>query len=119
PVGEVDAVADPNGPVQSRGNRSLRARLLADEPEIANEPRLRRVAEIIDLRHAAGSPLRAARRQIGDPAVALPPVLVRVAQPTDHDGQQARLAWLGDVPDLLRQTPEGAQQIGLRRLRVR
>ena len=46
------------GPCSSVGTGAARARLLADEAEVADEHRLRRVGEVEHLRHAARAPVR-------------------------------------------------------------
>ena len=84
-VAEVDAVALRPGrdrPVQVGRHRAGRARLLADQAEVADLHRLGRIAEVVDLRHAraCASP-SAPETRIGDAGVAFPPVLVRVLQP--------------------------------------
>src|SRR5262249_39079129 len=61
-------------------NRPLGAGLLANHAEVANVLRMRRIAQVIDLHHAARAPPRRARHEVGDAGVALPPVLVRVLQ---------------------------------------
>jgi len=82
-VAEVDAVAlGPGGdrPVQVGRGRAGRARLLAGQAEAADEHGLLRVGEVVHLRHAARAPALDARDEIGDPGVALPPVLVSVPE---------------------------------------
>ena len=81
-VAEVDAVALRAGrdhAVQFGRHRAGRAGLLAGQAEVADVHRLGRIAEIVDLRHAAGAPVRHAGNEIGNAGVAFPPALVRVA----------------------------------------
>src|SRR6185503_178522 len=49
-------------------------------------------------------------------AVAFPPALVRALQLVDHDADARRLLGRGDVPDLVREVAEGAQQVDLVRI---
>ena len=112
-VAEIDAVALRAGrdrPVQFGRHRAGRARLLAGQAEVADLHGMRGIAEVVDLRHAAGAPVRRARHQIGDAGVAFPPALVRVlqaAEPRDQHG----IGGIGDVPDLMRLAAEGAQHV--------
>ncbi len=114
-VGEVHAVLVGDGPVHALGRGAGRARLLAGQPEVADEARLRRIAEVVDGRHPVGAPAarRAVGDEVGDAAVALPPVLVRALEPVEHRGEQRGLRRIGHVPDLVRQVAERAQEIGL------
>src|SRR5205814_3899503 len=72
---KVHAVAfRPSGyrTVEIGRRRSLRTRLLARQPEVSNESRRRRIAQVIDRRHARRPPARLARDQIGDAGLAFP-----------------------------------------------
>ena len=57
-VGEIDAVAVGDRPMHAVGDGdwSGGARLLASEPEVADEHGLRRIAQVVDLRHAPRAP---------------------------------------------------------------
>ena len=114
-VGEVDAVLVRDGPVHALGRGAGRARLLAGQPEVADEARLRGIAQVVDLGHPVGAPAarRAVGDEVGDAGVALPPVLVRALEPVQHRGEQRGLRRIGHVPDLVRQIAERAQEIGL------
>ena len=112
-VAEIDAVALRPGrdrPVQVRRHGAGRARLLADQPEVADLHRLGRIAEVVELRHALGAPILRAADQEGDAGVAFPPALVRVAQAVEPRDQH-RLGGIGDVPDLVRLAAEAAQHV--------
>ena len=103
-VAEVDAIAirsERDGAVKAGRRRADAAGLLTGQPEIANEHRLGRIAQIVDLGHAIGAPAGRAGHQIGDAGVAFPPVLMRGAQSADDDGQARWLGRIGDVPDLM------------------
>src|SRR5438876_985226 len=101
--------------VDAFGRRARRARLLAREPEVADEARLRGIGEIVDLRHAMGPPAAgmAVGDEVGDAAVTLPPVLVGHVEARDHRGQQGGLGGVADVPHLVGEIAERAKQIGL------
>ena len=83
-VAEVDAIAaraGGHGAVQFGWNRRPgRSGLLPRQAEVANEHRMGRIAEIIDLRHAANAPAGHAGDKVGDAGVAFPPALVRIHQ---------------------------------------
>ncbi len=85
-----------NRAVQASRRRAHAAGLLSGQPEIADEHRLGRIAQIVDLRHAIDAPARRAGDQIRDAGVAFPPVLVRAAESADDD-RHARRAWTGSV----------------------
>src|SRR5262249_30872606 len=109
---EIDAVALRTGrheTVDSDRYRTGRARLLADQAEVADLDRIGGVAEVVDLRHA-GAPAGRRRDQIGDAAFALPVVLVRVGQ-AHETRQHFGLGRIGHVPDLVAFATERAQQI--------
>ena len=91
-VGEVHAVLVGDGPVHALRGGPGRARLLAGQPEVADEARLRGIAQVVDLGHAVGAPAgrRAVGDQVGDAGVALPPVLVRALEPVEDRGDAAR-----------------------------
>ena len=112
-VAEIDPVALRPGrdrPVQFGRHRAGRAGLLAGQAEIADLHGMRGIAEIVDLRHAPGAPVRRARHEKGNAGVAFPPVLVRVLQAADPRDQH-RIGGIGDVPDLMRLAAEGAQHV--------
>jgi hypothetical protein len=71
---------------------------------------MRGIGQVIDLRHAAGAPVRCAGDQERDAGVALPPILVGVFQAADPRDQH-RIGGIGDVPDLMRLAAEGAQHV--------
>ncbi len=91
-------------------HRAGRAGFLAGKAEIADLLRVCRIGEIVDLRHAARSPVRCARHQEGNAGVAFPPALVRVLQSSDARDQH-RIGGIGDVPDLMRLAAEGPQHV--------
>ena len=101
------------GPCSEIGTGAAGARLLADQTEVADEHRLGRVRQVVDLRHAVGAPLRVARHQVGDAGVALPEVLVRALEALDDGRQQRRLGRVGHVPDFVRLVAEHAQHVEL------
>ena len=89
-------------------HRTRRARLLARQAEVADKHRLRRVAQIVDLRHAARAPIGRPGDQEGDTGVAFPPAFVRVTKPADNNRHPAWLRRLGDIPNLVRRSAEAA-----------
>jgi hypothetical protein len=112
-VAEIDPVAlraRRDRPVQVGRHLAGRARLLADQAEVADVHRLGRIGEVVDLGHALGAPVLGAADQKGDAGVAFPPVLVGVAQALEA-GQQLGIGRIGDVPDLMRLAAEGAQHV--------
>ena len=74
---------------------------------------MRRIGEVVDLRHSPGAPARRAGDEIGNAGVAFPPALVRVVQPIDANDEMG-VRRIGDVPDLVRLTAERAQQVDRR-----
>ncbi len=80
-IAEIDAVLvdHRDRTMQIGRHRAGRARLLAGQAEVADLHRLRRVLEIVDLGHALGAPAGHGGDEIGNAGLALPPVLVRVA----------------------------------------
>src|SRR5207245_3627311 len=78
---------------------------------VAGEARAPRVAEIEDLRHPRGPPVRergrgisetrAVGHEVSDARVALPPALVRVSEVGDHYRRERWAGRVGDVPDLV------------------
>src|SRR6267142_2287692 len=116
-VSEIDAIA-----LRTRGDRPmqlgrhglrLRAGLLAGEAEIADEPGIRRVGEVVHLRHAPRAPAIQPGDEVGDARVAFPPALVRALELVHHDSDSRRLFRRGHVPDLVREVAERAQQVDL------
>ena len=95
-----------------------RARLLARQTEFTDFNRLGRIAEIIDLGHAADAPARHAGHQKGDAGFALPPALMGVLEAFEAD-DQFRIGRIGDVPDFVRRAAKGAQQIDRARIALR
>ena len=93
--------------------RIRRVGLLARQAEVADEHRLRRIGQVVDLQHADGVPGGITADQVSDSGVAFPPVLVRVAKPAHHDGQTAWLCRIGDVPGFVCGRAEAAQQVHL------
>ena len=116
-VGDIDAIPERD---RARGAPSGAvpdcARLLAGQSEVADEARLSRIAEVVDLRHPVGPPARRAaiRDEVGDARVALPPVLVRADRaPAPPSVSELRLLRRAHVPHLVGEIAEGAQEIGL------
>src|SRR5206468_5813476 len=97
-------------PVQVGRDRIGRTRLLAREAEVSDLDWSRRVAQIVDLGHAARAPSGNAGHEVGNSGVAFPPALVRVSETGESLDQSRRLGH-GDVPDLVRLRSEGAQQV--------
>jgi len=58
-----------------------------------------------------GVPAHRAGDQIGNAGIAFPPVLMRVAQATDHHRDAVGFGRIGDIPDFVRAVAEIAQQI--------
>ena len=114
-VGDVDAVAEGNGAVEPFGRRPRGAGLLARQAEVPDEARLRRVAQIVDLGHPVCPPARrtSVRDQVGDPRIALPPVLVGTVEPLDHRHHVPGLRRRAHVPHLVGEVAERAQEIRL------
>ena len=114
PVSQIKSIA-----LRPRRDRAVqvgrhcagRARLMTGEPEVANLPRVRRIAEVVDLQHALRAPARHAGNEEADAGVAFPPALVRVpviaADPADELGRRR----VGHVPDFMRRGSECAQQV--------
>ena len=96
-----------------------RARLLPGQSEIANEDGVRRIAQVVDLRHARCPPRRIAADQIRNARLALPEALVRLLQVVDHSGEERRLFGNRDVPDLMPDAAQRAKQIELALVRLR
>ena len=112
-VAEIDPVAFGAGrdrPVQFGRHRAGRARLLAGQPEIPDLDRMGGIAEVVDLGHAAGAPVRRARDQEGDAGFAFPPALVGILEPVEPRDQN-RIGGIGDIPDLVGLAAEGAQHV--------
>ncbi len=112
-VAEIDAVGlrpERDHAVQHGRHRAGRARLLPGQAEVADLHRMRRIAQVVDLRHAVGAPARRARHQIGDAGVAFPPALMRALEAGDAREERG-LGRIGHVPDFVRAVAEGAQQI--------
>src|SRR5262249_2942823 len=118
-IDPIDFCAEGNRPVELGGNRACRSRLLAWKTKISDEHRVRRVAQVVDLRHAASAPLRIARDEVRDARVALPPVLVRVDEAADHYCYALRHRRVGDVPDFLTAVATRSQQVHLASVRAR
>ena len=104
--------------MQFGGDAAGRARLLSRQAEFADLNRLCRIAEIIDLSHAADAPARYAGYEKGDTGLALPPALMGIFEAVEA-GYQFRIRWIGDVPDLVRRAAKGAQQIDRARITFR
>ena len=101
PVAEVHTALERNRAVQLRGNRTGRAGLLADQAEVADEPGVRGITEVEDLRHATRPPSGRPRDQVGNARLAVPPTLVAVAQTADDRRDQRRRLGDGDVVDFM------------------
>src|SRR5438445_11404945 len=63
--------------------------------------------------HAPHSPAFDPGDEVGDAAVALPPVLVSALQALDDPAEQARPGRVAHVPDFVRGIAQGAKQIPL------
>src|SRR5437879_3347202 len=105
--------------MQLRRRRPGRARLLSGQSEIANKLRFRRIAEIIDLRHAPNAPVRLSRDKECNAGIAFPPTLMRIAKSTDDNVDAAWLDRVGDVPDFVCRSTVSAQQIRFAFIRSR
>src|SRR5207237_4302008 len=93
-VAEVDAIElrHRDRSVQlGRYRHHRRAGLLSGQTEVANENGLRRIAQVVDLRHARRAPCGIAAHDIRDAGVTFPPALMRVLQPTDDRDNLAGL----------------------------
>ena len=113
-VGEDDAVvlhAGRDHAVQVGRHGAGRAGLLADQTEIADIHRLRRIAEIVDLGLPARAPVLQAGNEVGDAGVALPPVLVGVHEVGRDGADLLGIGRIGDVPDFVRLVAEHAQHV--------
>src|SRR5258706_10708290 len=105
------------------GLEASRTGLLAGQAEVANENRLARIAQVINLHHALRAPAGLAGNQKRDAAVALPPALMRIDQAFEDDGHAIRVRRIGDVPNFMGVGALGAQQVhfafvGMRQLRA-
>src|SRR6185312_1840655 len=115
-VSQIYAIAlRPGGKssVQASRRRTLGARLLPRQSEVADEYGFRGIAQIVNLHHAWSAPADGSRNQIRYPGVTLPPILMRVAQAADHHRNAAGLSGIGDIPDFVRAITEVAQHIKL------
>ena len=92
-------------------HRAGRARLLAGQPEIPDLDGMGGIAEVVDLRHAAGAPVRRARHQEADAGVAFPPALVGILQALADVGDQNGIGGIGHVPDLMSCAADRAQHV--------
>src|SRR5262249_34922060 len=113
-VGEIEPIALHAGgdrSVQIRGHRAGGAGLVPGQTEVADLHRLRRIAQVVDLEHARCAPAGYAGHEAADARAALPPALVRVPVVSADAGNEARMRRIGDVPDFVRETAEGPQQI--------
>src|SRR5260221_1479244 len=71
---------------------------------------MRRIAEVIDLGHAARAPVGCARHQKGNAGLAFPPALVGIleaAEPRD----QNRIGGAGAISQFLRIAPQSTQLV--------
>src|SRR5580658_5801998 len=105
--------------MQGVGRWSPRTGLLTRQSEVADKYWFRRIAQIIDLRHARRAPAYRTGNQVSDTRVAFPPVLVRVPETADDDGQTAGLRRVCHIPDFVRAVAEIAQHIELAFVPVR
>ena len=96
--------------MQIHGGIAGPARLLSDQAEVADEPRLRRIAEVIDLHHTYRTPARDARYEIGDARLAFPPGLVAIREAVDNEIQQLGRS-SGYIENLM-VGGTGSQQVG-------
>ena len=99
--------------VHVAGRSARRSGLLAGQAEVADEQRLGRVAQVIDLPHPFDFPAGLAGDEKGDAGIALPPVLVRVAEAADNRVDATWSSRIGHVPHFLGAVAVAAQQIHL------
>ena len=95
-----------------------RTRLLAVETEIADEARMHRIRQIVNLCHPSRAPPFDAGNEKRDPGVAFPPVLVRALERTDT-AYARRFRGIGNIPNFMRRVAERAQQIELPAIALR
>src|SRR5215471_12899394 len=91
-------------------NIATGSRLLSRKAKIADEFRMYRIGEIVDLGHSAGAPAINAGNEVGNSCFAFPPVLVRSFKRPDA----AHLLWsgrIGDIPDFVPGIAECSQQV--------
>src|SRR5262245_11516920 len=94
-------------------NRSRRAGLLARQTEVTDKNRLGGIAQVVNLRHAAGAPFGRAGNEERDPRVAFPETFVSIPQSADHNSHATWLSGIGHVPDFMGGVAEAAKQIDL------
>ena len=117
-IAEIHAIAGGAGgnrAVQLLRGRSGRIRLLPREAEVADEYRMVRIAQVVDLRHPPRSPRRQAGNEIGDARIAFPEVLVRALEAADL-AQAPGGTWVGHIPHFVRGIAEHAQHVELVRI---
>src|SRR5947207_4925999 len=120
-IAEVDAIAGGSGrdgSVQFHRHVASGAGLLPREPEVADETRLGRITQVVDLRHPTRTPAVDAGYEVLDTGLTLPPVLVCAFKRAEAR-DEPRLRWIADVPDLLPGIAEGAQEIEPGRVAMR
>src|SRR4029453_14833141 len=116
---EVDAFGHPFYALRSDGDRAVdvlrdrarRSGLLPDQAPVTNEHRIRRIAQVVDLGHSFRPPggkrwhgrreARTIRYEVGDSRVAFPVAFVRVSEIGDDRAHEFRVAWIGDIIDLV------------------
>src|SRR5450759_488398 len=85
----------------------------AGQAVIADEHRLRRIGQIVDLGHAAHAPVGRPGHEVGDTGIAFPPVLVRALQASHYRGDQLRPLGRRHIPHLVRCVAKHAQHVEL------
>jgi len=115
-VAEINPVAvraERNHAVELFRNGPARTGLLAGQAEVANFDRVRRIAHVIDFRHAIDAPARHTRDEVGDPAVAFPKAFMGIVELAVTLPNQRWFGGIRDVVDLMAFAAEYAEQIGL------
>src|SRR4030095_4368840 len=94
-------------------------RLLSGQAEVPDEDGVRRIAQVVNLRHARRTPGGVAADQIRDAGLALPPALMRVLQVVHDEGEARRLFRSRHVPDFVAGRAERTKQVELALVRLR
>ena len=103
-VAEIDAVtlrSRRHHAVQRHRYRPVRAGLLPRQTKVADEHRVGRIGEVVDLGHAVGAPTGHTGDEVSNAGVAFPPAFMCSLQILDHGGQQRRFGRIGHIPDFM------------------